>query len=355
MICGNEEAVILRCLESAKPAFNELCLVSAVGNIKEDKTLYVAEKWCAENQKDFKAGRYQNKVDLPHVDDFGAARNLSFSLASHGWILWLDCDDYLDEINCSRVREAVAVVSPETNGIFATYIIEKNGAEISRERIIRSGFGRWKNPIHETCVIEGVKLDCPQIQVFHGNHNHKHESSAARNAAILRRTIEDAPRHYFYLHCELKMLKDPQAIEFGHAALALLGKDQDEERYVVLLNLSELVPESRQKYLHEAAQLQPHRREAFAYLCKAALFDGRYSDAVSYFRMMDALPLPSPVPWTHQGLWYSWGRHALRVDVLRARGQTEQAEREHAEHLKEADYSEGMRDWHRIDSPQKTE
>lgn len=345
MICGNEESVILRCLESAKDSFDELCLVSAVGNKPADKTLYAAEKWCAENGKDFKGAHYHNTHDLPHVDDFGAARNLSFSLASGDWILWLDCDDYLDAINCARIREAATIIPPDINGLYAQYLVEKNGAEITRERLIRRGFGKWKNPIHETCEITGKTMDCPQIKVFHGDHRHKHHSSAGRNAAILRRTIEDAPRHYFYLHTELKMIKDPQAAKYGRAALALLEPDQAEERYVVLLNMSELEPDKRAEYLHKAARLQPHRREAFAYLCKTALLEGRRSEAVSYFRLMDSLPLPSPLPWTHQGIWYSWAAKALRVDVLRTCGKDAEADTEHAENLKDPDYAEGVKGW----------
>lgn len=342
MICGNEESVILRCLESAKDAFDELCLVSAVGNRQADKTLYVAEKWCAENSKDFKGAHYRNSFDLPHVDDFGAARNQAFDLASGDWILWLDCDDYLDAINCARIREAAQIVPANINGLYATYSIEKNGAEITRERLIRRGFGKWKNPIHETCEITGATLDCPQIKVFHGDHRHKHKSSAERNAVILKRTIAEAPRHYFYLHTELKMLKDPDAAKYGHAALALLPESEVEERYVVLLNLSELEPDKRTEHLHEAARIQPHRREAFAYLCKAALIDGRRSDAVSYFRIVQSLPVPSPLPWTHQGIWYSWAAKALGVDCLRICGKDAEADAAHAEFMKDADYAEGV-------------
>lgn len=342
MICGNEEGVILRCLESAKDSFDELCLVSAIGNQTADKTLYTAEKWCAENGKDFKGGHYYNAHDLPHVDDFGAARNQAFSMATKDWQFWLDCDDYLDTINCARIREAVCIVDPDTNGIYARYHTDKNSGEIIRERLFRRGFGRWKNPIHETCEIRGKSLDCPQIKVIHGDHRHKHKSSAERNAVILRRTLEHAPRHVFYLHTELKMLKDPEAAKYGHIALAF---DLDaEDRYLVLLNMSELEPEKRGEYLHEAARIQPHRREAFAYLCKAALIEGNKSDALSYFRMMDALPPPSPLPWNHQSLWYGWARNALCVDCMRACGQNEQADAAHAEFLKDPDYAEGTKE-----------
>lgn len=344
MICGNEEAIILRCLESAKGAFDELCLVSAVGNRDADKTLYKAEKWCAENGKEFKGDHYRNTHDLPHVDDFGAARNLSFSLATGDWILWLDCDDYLDPINCARIREAANVC--EQDAIFCTYKVEKQGAEILRERIIRRGKGRWKSAIHETCVIDGTAAECPQIVVYHSDHKAKNKSSALRNSTILQHALEDAPRHYFYLHADLKLLgRKEEATKAAIAALHTLEERSIEERYLVLLNLSELQPEKREDHLHAAARLQPHRREAFAYLCQSALIDGRTGDAVSYFRLMDSLPLPSPLPWTHQGIWYGWARNRLRVRVLHACGQTEQAEKEHAEHMQNPEYAEEERYW----------
>lgn len=360
MICGNEAGVILRCLESAKGAFDELCLVEANGARPPDETLRLAELWCEENGKAFHGEVYQNgrgAEDWEHVDDFAAARNLSFELATGEWILWLDCDDTLGDVNSLRIRDVVAgdcdwTPKPghtlkggqQADAIFCTYVIEKHGATILRERLIRRGKGRWKNAIHETCVVEGTSVECPQIVVTHGEHQHKHRSSADRNARILERVLEDSARHYFYWQAELKMLKDPRARAAALKALALLGPEQVEERYTVLLNLSELDPERRQEHLFEAVKDQPHRREAFAYLCQAALNDGRVSDAVSYFRLMDALPMPSPLPWTHQGLWYHGpqgplhGRNWLRVRVLRASGQTVMAEAEHARFLQDPEY-----------------
>lgn len=344
MIAGNEEPIIEKCLDSAKASFDELCLVSAIGHVQNaDKTYIIARDWCAANGKEFRWDFYKNKVEFPHVDDFAAARNLSFSLATGDWQLWLDCDDYLDAINCARIREAVKVVPIDINGIFATYCVESQGAEILRERLIRRTFGNWKNPIHENCFILGDSVECPGIHVFHRDHTAKHQSSARRNADILKRTLEDAPRHYFYLHSELKMLKDkPASIKAGLSALTMLPPTAVEERYMVHLNLSELQPEKCQEHLHECARLQPHRREAFAYLSQLALIENRLSDAVSYFRLMDALPLPKPLPWTHQGLWYGWARHWLRVRLLRATGQKEAAETEHAEHMKDKDYAKNV-------------
>jgi hypothetical protein len=338
MICGNEEAIILRCLESAKGAFDELCLVRAIGSREPDATIRLAEKWCQDNGKRFQADEYKNLKPFPHADNFGAARQLSFDLATCDWCLWLDCDDYLDEINCQRIREASE--HAEFDSYFCTYLVEKQGAEIERERLIKRGAGRWKNAIHETCVVDPKKAaHVPQICVYHSNHKHKHHSSAARNAAILEGVLEDAPRHYFYLQAELKMLgRKEDALKAAKAALALIGDSEPEWRYNVLLNLSELELERTREHLLEAAKAQPHRREAFAYLCQKSLIDGNVSDAISYFRLMDSLPLPSPLPWTHQGIWYGWARNFLKVRVLRA-SNNPMAEAEHQNFLQDPEYA----------------
>jgi hypothetical protein len=339
MICGNEQEAIINCLESAKGAFDELCLVRAVGDQTPDGTLDLAAKWCSENGKEVQVAEYRNATPMPHVDNFAAARNLSFGLASHPWILWLDCDDYLDEMNCRRIKEATK--APSFDALMCRYAVEKNGAEIYRERLIRRGRGKWKNAIHETCVINGSTWDNNQIVVYHSDHTKKHQSSAERNARILRGVLEDAPRHYFYLQAELKMLgKKDEALKAAKAAIALLESNRPEEIYNVRLNLSELEPAETVHHLHEAVKIQPHRREAFAYLCQKSMIDGDLSAAQSYFRQMDSLPLPSPIPWTHQGIWYGWARNALYVRLLRATGYNDQAEKAHLEFLKDQDYAE---------------
>jgi hypothetical protein len=339
MICYNEAEIITRCLDSAASAFDELCLVRAIGENAADTTIETARDWCLANGKEFKSGEYFNqRPGLAHTDNFGAARQMSFNLATGDWLLWLDCDDYLDEINCRRIREAVA--HTENDAYFCSYLVEREGAEILRERLIKRGHGHWHRAIHETCAITGNSANCPQIKVFHADHKLKHKSSAARNAAILESVLADAPRHYFYLQAELKMLgKKNEAAQAARAALALLTEDSCEERYLVLLNLSELDPASRDNHLLAAAKLQPHRREAFAYLTQSALMDGRVSDATSWFRLMDSLPLPSPLPWTHQGMWYGWARNWLRVRILKAAGKIEQAVQEHEKFCLDSDYA----------------
>jgi tetratricopeptide (TPR) repeat protein len=320
----------LNCLESAKTAFEELCLVRAIGDQTADGTLDIAAKWCSENGKECQIAEYKNAMPMPHVDNFAAARNMSFAMATKPWILWLDCDDYLDFVNCLRLKEATK--SPSFDALVCRYKVQKDGGEVKRERLIRNGRGKWKNAIHETCDIKGSKWDCPQIVVYHSDHRHKHKSSAERNARILESVLQDVPRHYFYLQTELKMLKKTdEARDAGNIALRVLPPEATELRYNVHLNLAELEPDKAIDHYHECLKLDPNRREALAYLCQKAIGDGVLTDAQSYFRMMDAIPRPKESSWTEQGIWYGWARNHLYVRLLDATGYKDKALEAHRE------------------------
>lgn len=337
MICGNEEAVILRCLDSAKDAFDELCLVRAIGEQTPDRTEAAVFKWCFENGKELIGAEYLNQISgLQHVDNFGAARNLSFSLATGDYLLWLDCDDILTPETCAMIR----TLAEENGADCYTGPYYNGGAVCPRERLIRRGAGVWKNRIHETCQIASNDL-CHEtnLVVFHNKPVSELKKSSTRNRKLLEITLEDFPRHLFYLHEEY--FGDRNAVEIirtGHAVLPLL-KEKPEELYEVMLNLAEFEQEKAEEWLLKALALQPWRREALAMLAQNALQTGKFNHAVSYFRYMDALPAPDPLPWTHRRIWHGWGRNYLRVKILRARGQLDQAKEEHTKFLEDPTYA----------------
>ena len=98
-ITGNEEPAVIGFLDSFAGAFDELCLVRAVGSVTPDRTLSLAKEWCRKNGKKCSLGIYENALgetrDWPHVDDFAAARNQAWSMATGDWQLWADLDDLL--------------------------------------------------------------------------------------------------------------------------------------------------------------------------------------------------------------------------------------------------------------------
>src|SRR5512138_609413 len=94
MIVGNVEDYIERCLDSFKPIADEIVVVRAIGCAKPDRTLDIArDKYGAITAE------YANKKgheDWDHVDDFAAARQMSFDLASSEYCFWCDSDDILE-------------------------------------------------------------------------------------------------------------------------------------------------------------------------------------------------------------------------------------------------------------------
>lgn len=610
MICGNEAAFITRCLDSAKDAFDELCLVRAVGTQEPDGTISIAAGWCALNGKEFRVEVYFNLIpDLPHVDDFSAARNLSFSLATGDWLIWLDCDDLIPEGHCAKIRKAAGTAG--FDALLMPYD-KPDGSTCDRERLIRRGAGRWENRVHEICRFRGTGANTPDIRIIHsppknsevapppanaaagppsrpitlengewllptrrripqlkkffaackatkistagfvlvnareyyelkadydsielppdwhimtmlgdgmgeklrefwsgkfkpegwlgllvddlvpetthwdraligeleaGAHivscndgpfgaakrlrlcgavawtttilravgfpggiypeglwhtyiddiwetigraagcwkirmdvvvphetaflqsgqtagpdeTHqkaygrndqdkarfekwkaeemseniaaaralmpvrpaiaKRNASHARNLTLLKLEMAPATRTLFYYHEELFHLVNSgqdehraEAVATGKSALQMFGVTGFEERYEIMLNLGELEKEQAEEWWTSAIRLQPWRREAFAYLCQRAIAAGDASSAVSYLRMLNSLPRPNPLPWTHREIWYGWAARLLRVRVMRLSGRAEEADRLHAAHMKSPAYARGVQE-----------
>jgi hypothetical protein len=158
MIVGNVEEYIERCLLSFLPLADEVCMIRAIGNQKADHTLLKAAK-CAGTffalqgktmpEDFFKCGEYHNQVShakWPHVDDFAAARQMSFDLATSEYCFWCDSDDVL-ESGAAEARELA-----ERGGYAAfifPYKIWAKGFNVPRERMIAKQAGKWQFPVHE--------------------------------------------------------------------------------------------------------------------------------------------------------------------------------------------------------------
>ena len=92
MIAKNEDIHIEECLKRLRPCKFEIIVVDT-GSV--DRTMETARK-------------YTDKVfHFDWCDDFSAARNFSIAQASNDWILAIDCDEYLENINLADIEEAL--------------------------------------------------------------------------------------------------------------------------------------------------------------------------------------------------------------------------------------------------------
>ena len=114
-----------------------------------------------------KAGKYTDKIyDFEWIDDFSAARNFAVSKASNNWILILDCDEYVQNIDTAKLRmcmqkypKGVGVI--EIRNVYTTEGVENIQIEevpsFLTEIIMSTNFG-FMNKLHPKMQKNMMKL-----------------------------------------------------------------------------------------------------------------------------------------------------------------------------------------------------
>jgi len=346
VITHNEPKRLDRCLSAFKPAVDEIVVVHATGGVeRSDEIRAIVE------QHGGTYGTYDNAPEFAewqHVDDFAAARQRSFDLASNDWCLWVDADDMPGPNFAEALHELLEEHGKDYDGFCLYHNVAGRGiAHNLRERLVKRSAGRWVGRIHENFLPHGIDRNggdasrfaqCDEPTVLHLPDNEAKQGSE-RNIRILESIPPDkrTTRDTFHLQGELVgMGRKSEALQLGQR-LATNEELSPAERYEVLLNIAELVrppiverpsPEygAMCAALHAAYALMPNRREALALLgaLHLDLFDLEKAEA--YLRQMIATPRPAKKPWTHRESLYSWGGEQLWTQLLRLTGRAEQAD-----------------------------
>ncbi|GAB2718080.1 glycosyltransferase [Paenibacillus thermoaerophilus] len=176
MIVRNEEEVLARCLDSVADLVDEIVIVDTGST---DKTKEIA-------------ARYTDRIfDFEWIDDFAAARNYSFSLATQSYIMWLDADDLLFEKDREKFRQLKQTLDPRYDSVVMEYHLAFDDAGnptagSRRNRLVKRSKGyRWVSPIHEYLDVSDGNLYLTDIAVSHkrvGDHS-------ARNMRIFKEKI----------------------------------------------------------------------------------------------------------------------------------------------------------------------
>lgn len=149
IIARNNEDVLPRTLECVKDFIDEIIVVDTGST---DKTIEVAKSYGA-------------KIDhFEWIDDFGAARNYAFSLATGDWIMWLDTGDVLTQ------ESQNAWVDIKNSPLLNDPILEVVASPINRHfdefgNVLTSGSSharllrRSANPVWVGAIHEQVRTD----------------------------------------------------------------------------------------------------------------------------------------------------------------------------------------------------
>jgi len=250
LIVRNEEGSGLfeECLDSIRPHVEELVIVDTGST---DNTPEIAKRYADV----FDVFTACNDPETGAIDDFSAARNLSFDLATRPWVMWMDSDDVL--AGGEHLAKLVRIGDANRGDrdwcyLFPyEYVYDPNGKCIClhyRERLIsRRDAMRWVNPVHEVMIpTESAKLTlvpCDDVVFKHQRQRSKKPQEHGRNLRILQKLVEtdgsNDARQFYYLGLEYANAGQvDKAIEWLSRYVGVSG--WDDEKTMAALKLSEI-------------------------------------------------------------------------------------------------------------------
>lgn len=210
MIAKNEEQNIEKCLKPLRAYDWEIVVVDTGSG---DRTREIAS-------------RYADKVaDYVWTQDFAAARNFSIGQASHDWILVVDCDEYLEEIDVDAIA-ALAEAHPASIGLLSrNNHYQMNGTDSVYSDLVERFFDRryyhYSGIIHEQVVLKEPEKHTygtyrMPLVLDHSGYNGDEEAlleKAQRNISLLEKDLEahpDNPYTYFQIGQAYNMIHDDE-------------------------------------------------------------------------------------------------------------------------------------------------
>lgn len=170
------------------------------------------------------ARRFTDKVyHFSWINDFSAARNYSLSVASHDYVLILDCDEYVEHFDPTGLQKMIDTYPQEVGMLTRHNCFLQNEVENKYtddvERFFDRRIHRYKGIIHEQVRrmdgSEYKRIAIP-LSVRHVGYNGSAEEiakKANRNIELLRKMLSDNPEDpyiYFQLGQSYHILKDEE-------------------------------------------------------------------------------------------------------------------------------------------------
>lgn len=182
MIVKNEEHTLENCLASIKGIPDEIIIIDTGST---DQTKKIARKWTP------------HVYDFEWIDDFSAARNVSFQYATKDYILWLDADDIVEQDQATKLKQLKDSLSEEIDAISMKYLMYDHTQQIvtsytTRLRLVKRNKGfKWKGLVHEDLSID-TSYTCftSDISITHTKTGPTTQSPKRRNIEIYERHLK---------------------------------------------------------------------------------------------------------------------------------------------------------------------
>lgn len=216
IIAKNEESKIERCLKSLMPYEMEIVLVDTGSS---DRTMEIASLYT------------KNIYSFPWCDDFSAARNFSLQKASYNWILMMDCDEWVEQLDTEEL-----VYFMKHLGNAAGSVTRKNYTGSPEapsmtmdqtERFFSKRFYHYTGIIHEQLTPKHSKdFECYLLNssILHDGYlmtPQQRMEKAERNLTLVKRQLDQSPDNP-YLYYQLG--KAYELTEDFESALYWFGK-----------------------------------------------------------------------------------------------------------------------------------
>ncbi len=208
IIGKNEEQNIEKCLAPLMPYGFEIIYVDTGST---DRTKELAAKYTS------------NIYDFEWINDFSAARNFSLSKASHNYVLIVDCDEFLTDIDLEGIEQAVNAHPRGIGMVLRINYCVTNGMPTTSpdrvERLFHKRYYHYEYTIHEqVCDIKTGSTYCERYDIpltlehvgYVGGMDAL-RAKAERNNALLFKEIEkhpDDPYFYFQVGQSYNLIND---------------------------------------------------------------------------------------------------------------------------------------------------
>lgn len=150
VVTNNNEDTIIKCLEPIKDIVEEIIIVDMGSS---DNTKMIAKKY---TERIIEFDKNENKAN---------ALNLSFSMASKDYIMWLEPDDALDEKACLEITALKDTLDPSVDVVTALHRYLRDEGEnglisLTRNHIIKnSGTYNWEKGLAEYLPAKGKVMN----------------------------------------------------------------------------------------------------------------------------------------------------------------------------------------------------